>query len=116
MRSSRRLARLAVLACATGYVVVPPPPRRATLRRATRSSDKLEEPTAAGRDPLVARLAETAGAEIARAAAAADAATGPLGDYAPASGAIQGILKGMYDAFTSDLASKNADQAMKQKQ
>merc|ERR1719463_60062 len=39
---------------------------------------------------------------------------GPFGDYAPASGAIQGILKGMYDAFTSDLESKNADQAMKQ--
>merc|ERR1719407_293005 len=37
-------------------------------------------------------------------------------DYAPASGAIQGILKGMYDSFTSDLESKNADQAMKQKQ
>ena len=59
MRSSRRLARLAVLACATGYVVVPPPPRRATLRRATRSSDKLEEP-AAGPDPLAAKLAATA--------------------------------------------------------
>merc|ERR1719337_798726 len=41
---------------------------------------------------------------------------GPFGDYAPASGAIQGILKGMYDSFTSDLESKNADQAMKQKQ
>jgi len=41
---------------------------------------------------------------------------GPFGDYAPASGAIQGILKGMYDAFTSDLETKNADQAMKQKQ
>jgi len=26
------------------------------------------------------------------------------------------ILKGMYDVFTSDLESKNADQAMKQKQ
>merc|ERR1719247_583522 len=41
---------------------------------------------------------------------------GPFGDYAPASGAIQGILKGMYDAFTGDLETKNADQAMKQKQ
>merc|ERR1719235_2468970 len=39
----------------------------------------------------------------------------PHGDYAPASGAIQGILKGMYDSFTSDLESKNADQALKQK-
>merc|ERR1719236_126790 len=41
---------------------------------------------------------------------------GPFGDYAPASGAIQGILKGMYDAFTSDLETKNADMATKQKQ
>merc|ERR1719265_415387 len=28
---------------------------------------------------------------------------------------IQGILKGMYDAFTADLESKNADQALRQK-
>merc|ERR1719502_31575 len=41
---------------------------------------------------------------------------GPFGDYAPASGAIQGILKGMYDAFTGDLEKKNVDQATKQKQ
>merc|ERR1719316_1991744 len=40
----------------------------------------------------------------------------PFGDYAPASGAIQGMLKGMYDAMTSDLETKNADQAIKQKQ
>merc|ERR1719253_2231541 len=39
----------------------------------------------------------------------------PFGDYAPASGAIQGILKGMYDSFTADLESKNADQALRQK-
>merc|ERR1719265_261834 len=31
----------------------------------------------------------------------------PFGDYAPASGAIQGMLKGMYDSMTSDLESKN---------
>merc|ERR1719197_1272449 len=41
---------------------------------------------------------------------------GPFWDYAPASGAIQGILKGMYDAFTGDLETKNADMATKQKQ
>merc|ERR1711924_209648 len=35
----------------------------------------------------------------------------PFGDYAPASGQIQGMLKGMYDARTPDLESKNADQA-----
>jgi len=39
----------------------------------------------------------------------------PNGDYAPQSGAIQGILKGMYDSFTGDLESKNADQSMRQK-
>jgi len=39
----------------------------------------------------------------------------PHGDYAPQSGMIQGILKGMYDAFTADLESKNADQALRQK-
>jgi predicted nucleic acid-binding Zn-ribbon protein len=39
----------------------------------------------------------------------------PNGDYAPQSGMIQGILKGMYDAFTADLESKNADQALRQK-
>jgi len=39
----------------------------------------------------------------------------PHGDYAPQSGMIQGILKGMYDSFTADLESKNADQALRQK-
>merc|ERR1719377_189130 len=38
----------------------------------------------------------------------------PFGDYAPASGQIQGMLKGMYDSMTSDLESKNADQAILQ--
>merc|ERR1719453_2816967 len=40
---------------------------------------------------------------------------GNFGDYAPASGQIQGLLKGMYDAMVSDLESKNAEQAMSQK-
>jgi len=39
----------------------------------------------------------------------------PFGDYAPQSGAIQGILKGMYDAFTSDLEKSNAHEANKRK-
>merc|ERR1719235_3094646 len=39
----------------------------------------------------------------------------PFGDYAPASTAIQGLLKGMYDAMVSDLESKNAEQAIAQK-
>jgi len=40
---------------------------------------------------------------------------GNFGDYNPASGQIQGLLKGMYDAMVSDLESKNAEQAMNQK-
>lgn len=40
----------------------------------------------------------------------------PFGDYAPASGQIQGILKGLYDSFTSNLEKSNAEEATKQKQ
>lgn len=42
-------------------------------------------------------------------------ANNPFGDYAPQSTQIQGILKGMYDAFTSDLEKSNAEEAVKQK-
>jgi len=40
---------------------------------------------------------------------------GPFGDYAPQSSQIQGILKGMYDAFTSDIEKNNAEEADAQK-
>jgi hypothetical protein len=40
---------------------------------------------------------------------------GNFGDYNPASTQIQGLLKGMYDAMMSDLESKNAEQAINQK-
>merc|ERR1719453_1034545 len=39
----------------------------------------------------------------------------PMGDYAPQGGAIQGILKSMYDSFTYDLEKANAEEADKQK-
>jgi predicted nucleic acid-binding Zn-ribbon protein len=39
----------------------------------------------------------------------------PFGDYAPQSGAIQGILQGMYDTFTGNLEKSNAEEANKQK-
>merc|ERR1719410_3360024 len=39
----------------------------------------------------------------------------PFGDYAPQSTQIQGILKGMYDAFTADLEKDNAEEAERQK-
>lgn len=46
---------------------------------------------------------------------AAQIAANPFGDYAPQSSQIQGILKGMYDAFTADLEKSNAEEADKQK-
>lgn len=46
---------------------------------------------------------------------AAQIAANPFGDYAPQSTQIQGILKGMYDAFTADLEKSNAEEADKQK-
>merc|ERR1712137_910153 len=39
----------------------------------------------------------------------------PFGDYAPQSTQIQGILKGMYDAFTADMEKSNAEEADQQK-
>jgi len=46
---------------------------------------------------------------------AAQIAANPFGDYAPQSTQIQGILKGMYDAFTGDIEKDNAEEAEKQK-
>jgi len=46
---------------------------------------------------------------------AAQIANNPFGDYAPQSTQIQGILKGMYDAFTADLEKSNAEESEKQK-
>merc|ERR1719454_301456 len=42
---------------------------------------------------------------------AAQVGQNPFGDYAPQSTQIQGILKGMYDAFTADLEKENAAEA-----
>jgi len=46
---------------------------------------------------------------------AAQIANNPFGDYAPQSTQIQGILKGLYDSFASDLEKANAEEAHKQK-
>jgi len=72
------------------------------------SSDDRETIAAFSRDPMqfYGKHAKFSGAQV----------KNPNGDYAPASGAIQGMLKGMYDAFTSDLETKNANQAISQKQ
>jgi len=50
-----------------------------------------------------------------RAMSAAQIGQNPFGDYAPQSTQIQGILKGMYDAFTADLEKDNAAEAESQK-
>jgi len=42
-------------------------------------------------------------------------APNPFGEYAPKSTRIQGILKGMYDGFASDLESANAEEAEKKR-
>jgi hypothetical protein len=52
---------------------------------------------------------------MARHLSAAQVAQNPFGDYAPQSTQIQGILKGMYDAFTADLEKANAAEAESQK-
>jgi len=46
---------------------------------------------------------------------AAQVGQNPFGDYAPQSTQIQGILKGMYDAFTGDLEKDNAAESESQK-
>jgi len=42
-------------------------------------------------------------------------AQNPFGDYAPQSTQIQGILKGMYDAFAGDLEKENAEESEQEK-
>mmetsp|Transcript_121795 Transcript_121795/g.191182 ORF Transcript_121795/g.191182 Transcript_121795/m.191182 type:complete len:704 (-) Transcript_121795:78-2189(-) len=54
-------------------------------------------------------------ASHASAMSAAQVKNNPFGDYAPQSTQIQGILKGMYDAFTADLEKDNAGEAESQK-
>merc|ERR1712072_1445109 len=62
---------------------------------------------------FVAKPADFVGAHSGM--SAAQIGQNPFGDYAPQSTQIQGILKGMYDAFTSDLEKDNADEADTQK-
>merc|ERR1719197_1523084 len=46
---------------------------------------------------------------------AAQTGANPFGDYAPQSTQIQGLLKGMYDAFVADLEKDDAAEADAQK-
>merc|ERR1711896_87933 len=50
-----------------------------------------------------------------RGVSAAQVGQNPFGDYAPQSTQIQGILKGMYDAFAESLEKANAEEADSQK-
>jgi len=50
-----------------------------------------------------------------RSVSAVQIANNPFGDYAPQSSQIQGILKGMYEAFTTSLEKANGEEADKQK-
>merc|ERR1719482_582256 len=62
---------------------------------------------------FVAKPADFVGAHSGM--SAAQIGQNPFGDYAPQSTQIQGILKGMYDAFTTDLEKDNAEEADSQK-
>merc|ERR1719316_729429 len=62
---------------------------------------------------FVAKPADFVGAHSGM--SAAQIGQNPFGDYAPQSTQIQGILKGMYDAFTTDLEKDNAEEAESQK-
>jgi hypothetical protein len=46
---------------------------------------------------------------------AVQVANNPFGDFAPQSTQVQGILKGMYDAFAADLEKANAEESVEQK-
>merc|ERR1719272_1973377 len=63
---------------------------------------------------FVAKPSEFVGKQS-RGLSAAQTGQNPFGDYAPQSSQIQGILKGMYDAFTPDLEKDNAAEAESQK-
>merc|ERR1712038_1831338 len=54
-------------------------------------------------------------AKISAAQMSTSSAHNPFGDYAPQSTQIQGILRGMYQAFTSDLEEAEAHEASQQK-
>jgi len=64
---------------------------------------------------FVSRPSDFVGGQPSKAMSAAQVGQNPFGDYAPQSTQIQGILKGMYDAFTMDLEKENANEADTQK-
>jgi len=63
----------------------------------------------------VKRFVAKPDAFVGKGMSAAQIGQNPFGDYAPQSTQIQGILKGMYDAFTADLEKDNAEEADAQK-
>jgi peptidoglycan hydrolase CwlO-like protein len=63
----------------------------------------------------VKRFVQNPGSFAKEGVSALQSGQNPFGDYAPQSTQIQGILKGMYDAFTSDLEKDNAAESNAQK-
>eukprot|EP00401_Gymnodinium_catenatum_P036759 CAMPEP_0117499664 /NCGR_PEP_ID=MMETSP0784-20121206/22363_1 /TAXON_ID=39447 /ORGANISM="" /LENGTH=748 /DNA_ID=CAMNT_0005294821 /DNA_START=92 /DNA_END=2333 /DNA_ORIENTATION=+ len=64
---------------------------------------------------FVERPEEFVDGRASAALSAVQIANNPFGDYAPQSTRIQGILKGMYDAFVADMEKASAEEAEAQK-
>lgn len=64
---------------------------------------------------VVKRFVENPSLFAKQGVSAAQTGQNPFGDYAPQSTQIQGILKGMYDTFTSDLEKANAEEGDQEK-
>jgi len=87
----------------------------AGLRKVLRSA-VAEQAVSSGEFQSVKRFVEHPdGFMGSRSVSATQIANNPFGDYAPQSTQIQGILKGMYDAFTTNLEKANAEEADKQR-
>lgn len=87
--------------------------RRVVLRKDVESRTSKEDLDTLSR--FIEHPEEYAKQKAAGGVSATQVGANPFGDYAPQSTQIQGILKGMYDAFTADLEKDNAEEADKQK-
>jgi len=78
------------------------------------SSNALQESDLNLMKDFIENPTKFVGPRFSAAQVGADSAN-PFGDYAPASTQIQGILKGMYDSFSANLETANAEEADKRK-
>merc|ERR1719420_1319891 len=86
---------------------------KGVLRRVP-PSDALKDSDLNLMKEFVENPSKFVGSQFSAAQVGADSAN-PFGDYAPASTKIQGILKGMYDSFSANLETANAEEADKRK-